>query len=139
MNSKIKIPDNYQLMEIIHHVGSDNVKVQDVLERIYDSVHEYIINSHEVKPEPGFFSDGNFLHSMEPRGQIPALFGALKYCNEESKILYVASSYGLGMKLIEEAGFNVKGIDFDENAVDFCKSQGLDVVNEGLCNFISSE
>ena len=46
---------------------------------------------------------------------------------EDHRILYVASSYGLGMLFIKEAGYQVQGIDIDKRALRFCQEQGLNV------------
>ncbi len=57
---------------------------------------------------------------------------------KNASILYAASSYGLGMELIRAAGYeNIRGIDLDQRAVDFCKSQGLsaNVMDAARTNF----
>lgn len=74
------------------------------------------------------FGNDNFVDSTIPGVQIPALYAVTKLLagNKGASILYAAPSYGLGMKMIAEAGYtNIRGIDLDEKAVDFCKSQGL--------------
>ncbi len=70
----------------------------------------------------------DFVDSTIPGTQLPALYAVrtLLGDNKGASILYAASSYGLGMKIIEAAGYrNIRGIDLDVRAVNFCKSNGL--------------
>ncbi len=72
----------------------------------------------------------NFKDSTAVAGQLPAQYAALSILgkNKKARILYVASSYGLGMRMLKLAGFeNVYGIDLSESGLKFCKSQGLSV------------
>lgn len=114
-----------------------------------EAIKNYLVESEKVKPilfnffNSGFLGtlieslifgecrSGNYRDSLFLHSQKPALYAALDLHGENKKanILYVASSYGLGMKLIKEAGYeNIKGIDIDKKAVDFCTSQGLDCI-----------
>ncbi len=70
----------------------------------------------------------DYRDSMMPCAQLGAAYAALKILKgrTDSKILYLACSYGLGMRLLADAGYvNTEGIDCDKKAVDFCNSQGL--------------
>lgn len=70
---------------------------------------------------------GDYRDSLTVPAQVPAVYALLsEFPNKDVNILYVASSYGLGMKLIKEAGYqNVEGIDIDLKALTFCLEQGL--------------
>ena len=75
-----------------------------------------------------FNSVYDYRDSMMPAGQLGAPYAALEILKsgKNSKILYFACSYGLGMRMMAEAGYgNIEGIDLDKKAVDFCNSQGL--------------
>lgn len=77
----------------------------------------------------GDSSPNHYADSMSEDAQLPILAAALTLAGrpEDKEILHVASSYGLGMKMLQLAGFgHVMGIDIDEHAVQFAQSQGLD-------------
>jgi len=82
-----------------------------------------------VHSSGGSSASAHFVYSMDEMAQSPALAAvmALAGNRRDTKILYVASSYGLGLKMLQLAGFtNITGVDIDENAVEFSQSQGLD-------------
>ncbi|GEM_PF-4222272 len=77
----------------------------------------------------GDSSPNHYADSMSIDDQLPTLAVALTLAGrpEDKEILHVASSYGLGVKMLELAGFgHVTGVDIDEHAVQFAQSQGLD-------------
>ena len=88
-----------------------------------------IVNSVPVQKYLKALQDAKPLSdSTIPEIHKPALYAVMRLLGDAktASILYVASSYGLGMKMISEAGYrNIRGIDVDKMAVDFCVSQGL--------------
>ena len=73
-------------------------------------------------------SEVNHHDSLAPLIQVPALYAALTLLGERRDLpmLYAGNSYGLALKMLKMAGFtNLLGIDIDQRAVEFCKSQGL--------------
>jgi len=70
---------------------------------------------------------GNYIDSLTVQAQIPAVQTLLNdFPNKDIQILYVASSYGLGMEMIMESGYqNMQGIDIDKKAIEFCTEQNL--------------
>ncbi len=123
-------------------MNRDN-KIKATIDRIAksDEIHKYVKSLEKAKPWPlKIFGDwlllnilfpetGDYRDSTSLEFQKPAAFSAIDILGqkEDAQVLYVASSYGLGMTLIAAAGYkNVRGIDVDAKAVAFCQSQGLD-------------
>jgi len=112
-------------------------KIAELLES--DPMQDFITSAESIDPvairdryrfETRQRGRGDYIDSLLAGTQIPAVYTILVlFPDREIKILYVASSYGLGMKLIQEAGYtNIQGIDIDEKAVEFTSSQELDTM-----------
>ena len=60
-------------------------------------------------------------------GHSAALEVLSEECEDSSNVLYMACSYGIGVKILESLGYNVRGIDLDNIAVEEARIRGLDV------------
>lgn len=55
---------------------------------------------------------------------------------KNSKVLYIACAFGVGVALVKELGYDVKGIDINESYVQECTTRGLDVSVGDACSIL---
>ncbi|GAI94891.1 unnamed protein product, partial [marine sediment metagenome] len=70
--------------------------------------------------------DGNFLLSWRAGHHISGI-EVLKKEKKTGNALYIACAFGIGVKLMEYLGYDVKGIDIKPFYVKSCIKRGLDV------------
>jgi hypothetical protein len=81
------------------------------------------------------FDDDNFIDSNNVQNHVSAITLLDNMLISGSDMLYLACGFGLGIKLFEMQGFNVKGIDINPRYVDFCKKHGLNVSKGNAVTF----